>query len=217
MKTNNVNAVQSYGWDSELPPCSCGFILPHVLAILKTKKIGSVLDIGCGNGFLCAALHKEGYKVAGVEYDSNGYEIARKTYPMIHFYQGSIYDSPDALCSAYPERFDCVISTEVIEHLYSPAKLPLFAKKLLKPNGFLIISTPYHGYLKCLLISLLAKYDAHHDVLWEGGHIKFWSRKTLSTLLKNTGFNVIGFHGCGRFPYLWKSMVVVAQKQCDLT
>jgi hypothetical protein len=49
-------------------------------------------------------------------------------------------------------------------------------------------------------------------VLWHGGHIKFWSRNTLSLLLQESGFEVVAFSGVGRFPYLWKSMVLVARK-----
>jgi len=43
-----------------------------------------------------------------------------------------------------------------------------------------------------------------------GGHIKFWSRATLTALLAEEGFTVAHFEGAGRLPYLWKSMVVVA-------
>ena len=74
-----------------------------------------------------------------------------------------------------------------------------------------MISTPYHGYLKNLALSILDKWDKHHTVLWHGGHIKFWSRKTLTLLLQENGFNVIAFHGIGRLPYLLKSMILVAR------
>jgi hypothetical protein len=53
--------------------------------------------------------------------------------------------------------------------------------------------------------------DFHFTALWEGGHIKFWSRKTITQLLEEFGFQVIGFHGCGRVPYLWKSMLIHAK------
>jgi len=46
-----------------------------------------------------------------------------------------------------------------------------------------------------------------------GGHIKFWSRKTITQLLSENGFEVTEFSGVGRFPYLWKSMVIVAIKK----
>lgn len=48
--------------------------------------------------------------------------------------------------------------------------------------------------------------------MWDGGHIKQWSRKTLSTLLAEQSFEVIGFSGAGRrVPYLWSGMVMVAR------
>ena len=76
------------------------------------------------------------------------------------------------------------------------------------------VSTPYHGYLKNLMLSLFDHWDVHHTSLREGGHIKFWSKRTLLSLLENNGFKALSFYGVGRVPYLWKSMIVVAQK-CD--
>ena len=109
-------------------------------------------------------------------------------------------------------RFDAVVSTEVIEHLFSPHLLPLFAAGTLDKGGYLILTTPYHGYLKNLVLALLDGWDTHLTPLWHGGHIKFWSRKTLTRLLSENGFEVVGFSGVGRLPYLWKSMVLVARK-----
>jgi hypothetical protein len=83
---------------------------------------------------------------------------------------------------------------------------------VLKPGGYLVLSTPYHGYLKNLALSLTGKWDFHHSPLRDGGHIKFWSRKTLTELLETEGFHVTDFIGVGRIPYLWKSMVIVARK-----
>lgn len=53
--------------------------------------------------------------------------------------------------------------------------------------------------------------DAHFTALWDHGHIKFWSRRTLGALLAEAGLEVTGFQGAGRAPLLWKSMVVAAR------
>jgi hypothetical protein len=74
----------------------------------------------------------------------------------------------------------------VIEQLVRPFSLPRFAKQLLRPGGHLIISTSYHGYLKNLILALTNRWDAHLNPFWDGGHIKFWSCKTLSQLLNET-------------------------------
>ena len=74
-----------------------------------------------------------------------------------------------------------------------------------------MVSTPYHGYWKNLLLSVAGKWDSHHTALWDGGHIKFWSRSTLTKLLEANGFDVVDFKGAGRIYGLWKSMVLTAR------
>ena len=107
---------------------------------------------------------------------------------------------------------DVVISTEVIEHVYDPRGFLRTAHGLLKPGGILVLTTPYHGYLKNVILAVTGKLDEHFTVLWDHGHIKFWSRKTLTKALRETGFGEIEFVGSGRMPYLWKSMVLRARK-----
>ena len=124
-----------------------------------------------------------------------------------NFYNLGVQDDPDVVVAA-EGLFDAVVSTEVIEHLFSPHLLPQFARALLRENGKLIVTTPYHGYLKNLALSVAGKWDHHHTALWHGGHIKFFSRTTLTKLLEENGFRVVAFHGVGRAPYLWKSMML---------
>jgi hypothetical protein len=91
--------------------------------------------------------------------------------------------------------------------LYYPRELVKYARKCLKPNGRLIITTPYHGYWKNLLLAVSGKMDRHFTTLWDGGHVKFFSVATLSSLLESEGFTNLKFDFAGRFPYLWKSML----------
>ncbi|WP_448214112.1 class I SAM-dependent methyltransferase [Colwellia sp. MEBiC06753] len=207
----NDNVVEDYGWSSNEGPHSCGYIAPRILKILSEIAPSRVLDIGAGNGKLCSEISQSGYETVGVEYDQKGVEIAKSLYPNVNFYNYGVQDDPKKLLID-EELFDIVVSTEVIEHLFSPHLLPVYAKGVLKENGYIVITTPYHGYLKNLALSLFNKWDHHHTPLWHGGHIKFWSRNTLRQLLKENGFKEVSFSGVGRVPYLWKSMVMVAQK-----
>lgn len=206
-----MNNVSSYGWSSSNAPCSSSYLEPKVLQILNELSARRVVDLGSGNGHLCSVLHANDFQVAGVEYDKGGVEVSRDTYPQIPFYNYGVEDDPSDLL-LHEEKFDAVVSTEVIEHLYSPHLLPEFAREILNDAGYLIVSTPYHGYLKNILLSIFDKWDSHHTPLWHGGHIKFWSRRTLSSLLENHGFNVVAFTGVGRAPFIWKSMIIIAQK-----
>jgi 2-polyprenyl-3-methyl-5-hydroxy-6-metoxy-1,4-benzoquinol methylase len=211
---SEAKSVDDYGWRSSRLEDHTQHTLPVIKAALSSLHAHRVLDLGSGNGSVCAELRKLGLDVVGVEYDTNGVAIARSNHPAIPFYQYGVQDEPAALLSQEGGRlFDAVVSTEVIEHLFAPHLLPQFARALLKESGTLIVSTPYHGYLKNLALSIFNGWDVHHHPLRTGGHIKFFSRAALAQLLAESGFRVLEFHGTGRFPYLWKSMIMIAQKE----
>jgi 2-polyprenyl-3-methyl-5-hydroxy-6-metoxy-1,4-benzoquinol methylase len=203
--------VENYGWATAEGPHSCDYIAPKILDVLAGLDAKRVLDLGAGNGHLCSELAAAGYEVVGVEYDREGVEIARQAHPEVPFYQYGVEDDPRELM-ALQQPFDAVVSTEVIEHLFSPHLLPIYAAGTLRNGGYLVLTTPFHGYWKNLALSLLDKWDLHHTALWHGGHIKFWSRRTLTQLVERHGFRVVHFTGVGRVPHLWKSMVLVAQR-----
>jgi 2-polyprenyl-3-methyl-5-hydroxy-6-metoxy-1,4-benzoquinol methylase len=163
-----------------------------------------ILDLGCGNGSFTNFIAQQGYEVVGIEESESGTKLASENFPDCQFIQGSIYNLP---YTELEEKFDVVISLEVIEHLFYPKELVRSVKKLLKPNGRLILTTPYHGYLKNLTLAATGKMDKHFTVLWDGGHIKFWSVKTLTTLLESENYTDINFKFAGRYPYLWKTML----------
>jgi hypothetical protein len=75
-----------------------------------------------------------------------------------------------------------------------------------------VIGTPYHGYLKNLVLGVTGKMDSHFTVLSDGGHIKFFSVATLSELLKSNGFSRLTFSYYGRAPWLWKNMICHARR-----
>lgn len=205
----NQTVVTNYGWSDATKTPSHSYLEPAILSICQKLNTRRVLDLGCGNGALCNTLANAGYSTVGCDEDAKGVDIARKNRPDIPFHAVGVYDDPSLLGET---GFDTIVSTEVIEHLFLPRSLPKFAYAVLKPGGHLIISTPYHGYLKNLALTALGKWDHHHAPLWDGGHIKFWSRKSLSVLLETEGFSVKTFVGVGRAPFLWKSMILVAQK-----
>ncbi len=105
-----------------------------------------------------------------------------------------------------------VVSLEVVEHVYSPRDYAKTLFELVAPGGQAIVSTPYHGYWKNVALALSGKMDSHYTALWDHGHIKFWSIRTLDTLLREAGFHSIEFQRLGRVPLLAKTMMAVARK-----
>jgi len=208
----DMQDISGYKWNYAHESCAHKYLLPQIYKLLdeidwkdNNKRI---FDLGCGNGATAKNLTNKGFDVTGVDPSTEGIaQIYAKT-PNLKLYEGSCYEPLDKKYGKYP----VVISLEVIEHIYSPRKFANCVYSLLEKNGTAIISTPYHGYLKNLAISITGKMDAHFTALWDNGHIKFWSERTLSILLKEVGFNNIHFKRIGRVSCIAKAMIAIAKK-----
>ena len=177
-----------------------------VRLVQEIDGVRSICDLGCGNGHIAGRLASLGYEVTGVDASPSGIRIAQHAYPQVKFVEALI-DGDLVL-----HDFDLVISSDVIEHLYRPSDLLEAACSLLKPGGHILIGTPYHGYLKNLAIAISGRMDSHYSVLHDGGHIKFFSVRTLSQLLISHSFMDLSFSYYGRAPWLWKNMICHARK-----
>ena len=174
--------------------------------VKKLNDVKTICDLGCGNGHISGRLSTLGYDVTGVDASASGIQIARRAYPDVSFIEALIDRHRDL------GQFDLVISSDVIEHMYRPSALLEAAQTILKPGGHILIGTPYHGYLKNLVLAATGRMDSHFSVLHDGGHIKFFSVKTLSSLMKNHAFEDLSFAFYGRAPWLWKNMICHARK-----
>ncbi|MDB5130913.1 MAG: class SAM-dependent methyltransferase [Mucilaginibacter sp.] len=204
-----MTGYKDYGFINNQPAHSFDYLQAPLLSLLSKKRNQCILDLGCGNGYLVNYLIAQGFNAFGTDASEKGIAIARETNPARFFVQDlSTSKLPDGLKNL---NFDTIISTEVIEHLFDPEGFIGFCKKTLNGKGELVISTPYHGFLKNLGISIFNKWDAHFSPEWYGGHIKFWSKASLSHLLCKSGFTITDFKGCGRVPYFWKSMIIKAK------
>jgi SAM-dependent methyltransferase len=210
MTVQQPESQKAYGWQSSQPANSVDYCKAAIAKHLSRLGCKRVLDIGCGNGAMTAKLAADGFEMTAIEPDRDGFTIAIQTHPTIHFVNRGVYDNLDDLGT-----FDAVISSEVIEHLFDPSALVKAAWSRLPSGGVFVITCPYYGYLKNLLLSLTDRWDDHHQPARVGGHIKLWSKATIVPFLEVNGFKVEVIGGAGRIPTLWKSMVVVARKRVD--
>jgi len=188
------------------------FLLPTVTDLLNgfgtrlcEKKF---FELGCGNGSVGNFFSDLGWAVTGIDASSDGIKLANAKYPHLNLRAGSVYDELELIYG----RFPIILSLEVIEHLYAPRDFCKSAYNLLEEDGVLILSTPYHGYLKNLALAITGLMDKHFTALWDGGHIKFWSVKTITALLNESGFSVESVFKVGRIKPIAKSMIIVARK-----
>ena len=204
--------IMEYVYESADHNSSHNYLLQPVIRLLGELSTASadmrLFEVGCGNGSVASAVTSRGWAVTGVDPSSQGIQHAQQVYLNISLFQGSAYDD---LASQFGQ-FPVVLSLEVVEHVYDPRLYAATVFSLLESGGTAIISTPYHGYWKNLVMALSGKMDGHFTALWDHGHIKFWSIKTLSALLSEAGFVDIRFERVGRISALAKSMIAIARK-----
>lgn len=177
--------------------------------VRELDGVRSICDLGCGNGHIAGRLATLGYNVTGIDASQSGIRIAGRAYPSVKFIESIIGGELEQLNLS---GFDLVISSDVIEHMYRPSDLVAAAFSILKPGGHLLLGTPYHGYLKNLALAVSGRMDSHFSALHDGGHIKFFSVKTLTQLLIAHSFEDLRFTFYGRAPWLWKNMICHARK-----
>lgn len=168
-----------------------------------------IFELGCGNGSFADMADRSDFEIVGVDPSPEAIRKAKRVYPHLNLVVGS---SEEDLVERFG-RFPLVVSLEVIEHVFDPKSFAMTIFNLLEPGGNAIVSTPYHGYIKNLVLALTGQMDRHFTALWSGGHIKFFSVKTLRALLLEAGFmQPIGIQRVGRIAPLAKTMVAVISR-----
>lgn len=165
-----------------------------------------LLDCGSGEGHLTAEAVSKGVQAVGMELSATALALARMRYPDCTFVGHSVEERP---WPVDPASFDVCVAFELIEHLLNPRELLRGAYEVLKPGGHIALTTPYHGRIKDVIVSLLA-FERHFDV--DGAHIRFFTDSALRWLLEDEGFRVERILHYGRFWPLWSGVFAWARK-----
>jgi 2-polyprenyl-3-methyl-5-hydroxy-6-metoxy-1,4-benzoquinol methylase len=154
-----------------------------------------VLDVGCGEGDFSAAIAAAGARSLGIEVAEEPLRRGRARHPGLDFQRVPA-------TGAWPLRdasFDLVWAGEVLEHVADTARWFSEVRRVLRPGGRLLISTPDHGPLSVLRMALSpAAFGARFDPLAD--HVRFYTRRTLASLLAEFAFEQIEVSGAGGVP-----------------
>jgi len=133
----------------------------------------SIIDIGCGSGWVAENFCKKGIKVYSTDISINNVKKSlQKTNCKNHF--GIVMDSFNPPIKQ--NIIDVIISSEVIEHVVKPDLFIISLYKLIKKNGRLIISTPYKEILKhvlCIHCNNITPIHAHLHSFDENDFIEY--------------------------------------------
>ncbi|MFQ5778541.1 MAG: class I SAM-dependent methyltransferase [Terriglobia bacterium] len=165
-----------------------------------------LLDVGCGDGRATPLLRERCPQTVGIDISLNALQAARQGEPTASWVCASLEDDlPFASGS-----FDVLHCCEVIEHLLDVPGALRAMHRVLRPGGLLFLSTPYHGWIKNSALALFA-FDRHFDPA--GPHIRFFTLRSLTRLLHQSGFSIEKKRCLGRFWPVWMNLVVWARKE----
>jgi 2-polyprenyl-3-methyl-5-hydroxy-6-metoxy-1,4-benzoquinol methylase len=181
------------------------YLWQPVLRVLSECDCKNVFDLGCGNGAFARFLKKHRYEVSGVDPSEQGILQAKRADPELNVEVGSAYDP---LWERFG-KFAAIVSLEVVGHVCFPRDFAQCVRNLLDPKGIAIISTPYHGYFKNLLLATTGRLERHFSPIDDQGAIKYWSIATLTKLFAEAGFVRERVIRVGRIPIVAKSMILV--------
>ena len=150
------------------------------------KENAKVLDYGCGTGAILTGLKnidKDGSY--GVDISESAIEFAKSKFPDYNWKKISIDD-----VLPFNESFDVVISSEVIEHIFDVDGYLRELHRVLKPNGILGLSCPFHGFIKDFLILVSGQFEKHFHNPYDP-HIRFYSLKSIKRVLTKNSFELV--------------------------
>jgi 2-polyprenyl-3-methyl-5-hydroxy-6-metoxy-1,4-benzoquinol methylase len=153
-------------------------ILEDMVRTVTSLDVRSVLDVGCGSGENLAALAGWArYELAGVDISQEALKLARDRVPQARLTQ------LDVQREALPERFDLVMSIQVVEHLLDD--VTAFRNIARMANNYVFIST-IQGRMRPSEISI--------------GHVRNYSEIELRRKLESAGLEVLNVRRWG-FPF----------------
>jgi SAM-dependent methyltransferase len=149
-------------------------------ALFKAGEGRRLLDFGCGNGLFLELAHKRGFECYGVDLAEDAVEAARKKPSGRNTYHGSPMDVPEIAAGG----FDVITMWSVLAHLAAPVEDLTMLRRLLAPDGVLLILT-----VNANSLALKRKLAG-----WGGftpNHLLFSSPQTLPRLLDRAGFGAV--------------------------
>ncbi|MCC6277215.1 MAG: class I SAM-dependent methyltransferase [Oligoflexia bacterium] len=154
---------------------------------IVAKNHGSLLDIGCGEGFFLDWFKKKGWNVVGADFTSDG---IRHFFPSLeaHVKLGSVFQTiEDEVNSG--RRYDLVCCNNILEHVLNPLDLLEGIKKLMAPGGICRIVVPNdYSYLQRELVARgLTKNEFW---IFNPDHQNYFNADSLPIVLEKSGLRV---------------------------
>ena len=151
-----------------------------------------VLDVGCGEGWFTSELIRVGAHAVGVDVAEEPLRRARQRDGALDLRLVAV----DGAWQLADAGFDVVWAGEVIEHVADTASWLSEVRRVLRPQGTLLLSTPANGPLSLARAALSRRAFARRFDP-RSQHLRFYSRDTLAGLIEDFGFERLSVRAAG--------------------
>lgn len=155
----------------------------RILTWAGRKPPGRVLDLGCSDGRLAAALRLYGHTVIGVDIEAHK----------------GVHDRVDEFVQADLDRgipqdvgddFDLIVCADVLEHVREPGRLLADARTRLAAGGTIIASVPNFAHWYPRARVALGRFDYDRRGILDRGHVRFFTRRSFERVVASAGLRV---------------------------
>ncbi|HUP45459.1 MAG TPA: class I SAM-dependent methyltransferase [Thermoanaerobaculia bacterium] len=144
----------------------------------------TILDVGCGYATTSERLRKLGNRVTGIESSEEAVRVASQRLDRVIAADLQTADPG-------PERFDCIVFADVLEHLPWPASILERYLRFLAPGGSVIVSLPNIGLWSARLSLLAGRFEYADTGVLDRTHLRFFTRRTARRLIEDAGLSIV--------------------------
>jgi 2-polyprenyl-3-methyl-5-hydroxy-6-metoxy-1,4-benzoquinol methylase len=153
------------------------------------------LDAGCADGKLGRLVAEQGLGFAsvGADISETALELAKESYDRVVRWDATAGSLADHVEPGSAAALTCL---DVIEHLFDPGQALADFRRVLRPDGLLVISTPNFAHYRARLTVLRGEFptDDQH-IFHEADHLHYFTRASFRELLESAGFEVLRVEG----------------------
>lgn len=151
---------------------------------LRQKGPGRVLDLGCAGGYVAESARAAGHHVIGVDLEeASGVRSRVDQFVCANLEIGV----PDSVSGP----FETIVMGDVLEHVADSQRLLASAAERLGPEGEILLSVPNFGHWYPRLRTVFGVFDYDERGILDRGHLRFFTRRSLDSVLGKAGMRVI--------------------------
>jgi 2-polyprenyl-3-methyl-5-hydroxy-6-metoxy-1,4-benzoquinol methylase len=174
MDTDNNKSVSYYS-----------HIRLELLELIPEINKGRVLSLGCGYGNTEEVLMNGGNEVWAIESNQHASIEAKRKLSFV------IWGDVDEVSDRCPDDyFDCIILSDILEHLFNPLKTLKAYRNKLRQGGVAVASLPNVRNISVTFpLVLYGRWQYKDEGILDNTHLRFFTKKSIKGLFADAGFD----------------------------